>query len=69
MSEQAQSPIIHHFPRYQAPTNTTGIPVADQRTTGLLMKAMRVVGRMRSPRKGLQAPQTVRIKHRKPKFY
>lgn len=69
MSDQSPTPTVHHFPRYQPPANAQGIPVADAKTTSYLMKAIRVVGRMRTPRRGLQAPQTVRIKHRRPKFY
>jgi len=66
------APIIPSFPVHQPPR---GIPIAHPKQQGILTK---VLGRMlrprprtnsRGPKKGLAAPQTVKLKHKKIKYW
>lgn len=59
------------FPNYSPPTK--GIPVAHPKQASVLMKAIKVVGKISSrpksrSRSGLKARDTVPIKHKK-RFY
>lgn len=58
-----------YYPQYSHPA---GIPVADRSASNLLMKAIRVMGKMSARsstgRKGLIRSQTVVIKRKKRKF-
>lgn len=61
------------FPHYSQPVNPKGILPADVAQSKLLFKAIRTFSkvsraRIRS-RRGLTAPDTVAIRHKKPKFY
>lgn len=62
---------IPHFPIHAPPQ---GIPVAHPAQAKLLMKAIKVLGKVSGrpkgrSRRGIQAPDTVRIRHKKPRFW
>lgn len=60
-----------NFPEYHTPIpNPKGVRVTDTTQSKLLMRAIKVVGKIRMPRKkGLISRDQVKIKHRTPKFW
>lgn len=63
------------FPNYQPPEPPQGIPVADRKQHGPLVKMMnkmlpkRIKPRLMGKAKGVQADQNVHVKHKKVRFY
>ena len=60
-----------HLPEYRKPPpNPKGIPLTDSQQSKLLMRAVKVFGKVNLPKKkGLISKDQIAIKHKRPKFY